>query len=458
MRNQRSRKPGCPLLPSHLSTQTLSRHYPCATRADGSSPPFLVGRPWAKSTSMNLRLPTAIPHEEGTAKSGELQVRLTSTGTFLRALLRQKRSLLTTILMAAFICTAGSIAAVESTRKMQSAAGEFELRPGVIVDAGRGVVFVMDRNREIDADDLSSGKVLWSTTIAAKPLLTFDDRLVAQAETHNVGTLPIVVLNSQTGQSIFEAAIPLPAGVSAFIDDRLGAQFSVTAQTKPAALFFSWRSTRTVISGVYRPGAPETHEIQWCRANRVFTTGQIQSMNSNELVESRDQWPATVQHLVDSRALLMPPWRAGSLILGAQRRGDRIVLERWDGASGQALSNIELQPGFSVAFASSDNQVILTRKAIGADRATGQQNYEWAMYSLETGQPVAKIRMPISAAPFFIWHSILVYESRPYGRLINGTWTEEPLELRALDMRTGADSWKVLLRDTAYRGQPPPHP
>ena len=212
-----------------------------------------------------------------------------------------------------------------------------------------------------------------------------------------------------------------------------------------------------VISGIYRPGAPHTRESRGA-ARIDLKTGQVQSLKSNELVESRDQWPATVQHLLESGALQAPPWRVGNLILAAESRGDRLVLGRWDGASGQALSSLELELGFSVAFASGDDRLILTRKAMGVDPATGWQNYEWAIYSLETGQQVAKIRMLISAAPFFIWHSILVYESRPYGRRINGGWTEEPLELRAVYMKTGAEAWKIRLRDTVNRGQPPPQP
>jgi hypothetical protein len=181
-------------------------------------------------------------------------------------------------------------------------------------------------------------------------------------------------------------------------------------------------------------------------------------LKSNGLVKSRDQWPATVQHLLESGALRVPPWRAGSLILAAEPRGNRVILERWDAGSGQALPGTELEPGFSIAFASGDDQLILTRKAMGVDPATGWQNYEWAIYSLETGQQVARIRMLTSAAPFFIWHSIIVYESRPYGRRINGAWTEEPLELRAVDLKTGAEAWKIRLRDTVYRGPPPPQP
>lgn len=56
------------------------------------------------------------------------------------------------------------------------------------------------RNLGIDADELSSGRLLWSTTIAAKPLLAFDDRLVTQAEAYNPGSLPLVVFDSKTGE------------------------------------------------------------------------------------------------------------------------------------------------------------------------------------------------------------------------------------------------------------------
>src|SRR5271166_3071297 len=139
---------------------------------------------------MNVRAAAAIAREKNKAKLGEPKIWFTSTETFPRALLSENRSLLTTMLMAVFICTAGSIAAAESKEEMMHPVADlFQLRPGVIVDAGQGVVFVMNPNRGIDSRDLSSGRVLWSTTIAAKPLLAFDDRLVAQAEAHSASAL-----------------------------------------------------------------------------------------------------------------------------------------------------------------------------------------------------------------------------------------------------------------------------
>jgi hypothetical protein len=66
--------------------------------------------------------------------------------------------------------------------------------------------------------------------------------------------------------------------------------------------------------------------------------------------------------------------------------------------------------------------------------------------------------MPTSAAPYFVWNSMLVYVSRPYGRRIDGKWIQEPLEIRAVDLRTGREAWKTPIRDTAYHGLFPPRP
>ena len=92
--------------------------------------------------------------------------------------------------------------------------------------------------------------------------------------------------------------------------------------------------------------------------------------------------------------------------------------------------------------------------------ATAWEQYVWSIYSLETGDRVAELSRHSSSAPFFLWGARLVHESRPYGRLIDGNWIEEPLTIRAIDVATGAELWKRPIRDTRYRGPYPPsnHP
>ena len=54
----------------------------------------------------------------------------------------------------------------------------------------------MNPQRGIDAIALPSGKLIWRTASAAKPLLLFDDRLVAQAEAvTGMRALRVAVLN-----------------------------------------------------------------------------------------------------------------------------------------------------------------------------------------------------------------------------------------------------------------------
>lgn len=133
------------------------------------------------------------------------------------------------------------------------------------------------------------------------------------------------------------------------------------------------------------------------------------------------------------------------------------MLKRWNAETGRPMPDIELEPGFAVAIPSADEAEILTARAVGAN-AAGIQNYLWSIYSIATGARVAQIRMAQSATPFFIWHSLLVYESPPVSQRINGVWHTQPLELQAVDIRTATQVWSRTIRDTGYRGPFPPRP
>jgi len=61
----------------------------------------------------------------------------------------------------------------------------FEVVPGVVVDPGRSAAYVMSPAGGIDAIDLDSGRLLWSTMRAAMPLVIAGGRVVA-------ATLPCV--------------------------------------------------------------------------------------------------------------------------------------------------------------------------------------------------------------------------------------------------------------------------
>jgi hypothetical protein len=293
----------------------------------------------------------------------------------------------------------------------------FELCRGVIVDPGRGVVYLMNREHGIDATEVASGKLIWRSTVAAEPILLFDARLAAQAETSaGTRTLQIRVLNiAANGEPVMSAAVPLPAPVFASIDDGLSTSFTADARMASGALEISWHFVQRAASGFGRPGSPLTGEVDG--AARI------------------DLKTAQVQVLPAHNAPTQPSARL----------------------SGIATADIQLEPGFNFAIASADGRTILANKPAGID-ATGWTDYLWAIYSLQTHERLAEVRMPTSAAPFFVLSSMLVYVSRPYGRRIDGKWIQEPIELRAVDLNNGREAWKMPIRETAYRGPLPPRP
>jgi len=78
-----------------------------------------------------------------------------------------------------------------------------ELQPGVVVDPRSSAVFLMNQSGGIDAVSLNSGDLRWSSDLAAKPLVSSRDRLVAQAESAGRGNvLPIVVLDANHGKTL----------------------------------------------------------------------------------------------------------------------------------------------------------------------------------------------------------------------------------------------------------------
>ncbi|HZY60826.1 MAG TPA: hypothetical protein VFE56_13755, partial [Candidatus Binataceae bacterium] len=162
-------------------------------------------------------------------------------------------------------------------------ADPFELRPGVLIDPAAGAAFLMNSQGGIGAIELSSGRALWNTTSAAKPLALFDRRLVAQADPAvDSHALPIVVLDTKNGKVVFKTSLQMPPGVSPSINDTLGASFSAEARVQRDNLIVSWNFRRQTISGIARPGStPErietgaasldlkTHHVETLTAQRA---------------------------------------------------------------------------------------------------------------------------------------------------------------------------------------------
>jgi hypothetical protein len=333
----------------------------------------------------------------------------------------------------------------------------FEMLPGVIVDPGSERLYLMNPQGGIDALELASGKLLWTAQGAGKPLAAFDDRLAAQAEpARGSRSLPIALLRTKDGARIDASIeVPMPAAVMPpSIDNRLGFESSVDARAEQDGLLVWWTVTSRQISGLPRPASVRNDsgaaliDLQTYRATTLAP--------EQARARLRSATSSATSRLAGTEGLYFPPQPVGqffvSVKLGPASAGQPAVLKRWSAETGEPLPHTDLGPGYVASSVSADQSLFLA-----VSRAsTTAPDYLWSLYAIASGERVAQARLPDSAQPFFVWHSILIYEAAPASRSAGGNRVEEPLALSGLNLKTGAQIWKRALRDTSYHGSYPP--
>jgi hypothetical protein len=308
----------------------------------------------------------------------------------------------------------------------------------------------------IDALRLDSGESIWSTSRAAKPLLLTAGLLVAQVEDPDQPRiLRIVTLDPARGSVLKEGEIELPEEVEAFIDAGLGTLFTVEARVRKSEVVVSWTFTRRHIRGMPRGPLPEEEKGA---ASFDLDTGKLE-VRQLELAEPVDpELPPPIADLVSAKTLPQAPWRAGGVYAWVARpsRDRQAVLKRWAADSGQRLPGVTLFGNeLTMRYPAADQRHLLASRATGATSG-GEVDYEWNIYSLETGERTAQVILQRPGAWFFMTRSALIHEAQAHDRPVEDGWVGESLSLRAIDLHTGREIWVHPFRDTRYRGPYPP--
>lgn len=350
----------------------------------------------------------------------------------------------------------------------------FTLSRGVIVDGGREALYLPDPTGEIEAIDLSAGRLLWSSSDAALPLAVEGSLLVAQAEETRPGRLPIVVFDvAAGGRKVVSAVLPLPDDVRALIADEKDRSFRVSAQRQGNEILISWTYRQLFIQGV----APESGEPRPTRTvtgsarldlstGAVITsaateqrTGVVQPVPVPSMESRRDESPALQVKAAPPRKvqkLAESPLRSGNVMARWEGgRGGPLTLKRWDVQSAAPLPDLVLVEKAIVALASAAQTHLLASERVG-EGGPQDPEYRWSIFSVDTGERVAELRRDASAAPFFVWHDAVVFESRPYGYRVGDHWVEEPLKIRSIRLSRGVPTWDRPVRHLEYRGPLPP--
>jgi hypothetical protein len=219
----------------------------------------------------------------------------------------------------------------------------FEFAQAAVVESEKSTAYLMAPEARIDEVDLTSGQTLATSTRAAKPLLLYDSVLLAQAEPHEQSEkLRLVGLDSKDLAVTFEVDVPLPDGVPALIDERLGGTFHVGANIDRGEIVVQWRSVQRRISGT-PTNEPAHIATGWARIDP--NTGRLTSSGDGEAPVRERDLPASIRQLVHSGALASKPCRVDDLITSTETREDNgataVVLRRWK-ETGGGLPDVKL--------------------------------------------------------------------------------------------------------------------
>jgi hypothetical protein len=298
------------------------------------------------------------------------------------------------------------------------------LHDGVVVDAASGTGYLMKSAQGgIQAVDLQSGNVRWESTAAAKPLLLAGDTLVAQAPAVTGGELVVVTLDALRGTQKDQLTIPLPTGVHAQVVDGPSQSFRVEAfRAADGGVVVNWTyEDAGALQGV---APPELDAAAGGPAKSLVAAGTVEPLHGAARLD-----------LATRRAVPLSAQKSAAL----RPREPQV----------KTLA----KAGGPPAFVSADGRHVLHSERLAHGNA--QARYRWTVTDAN-GAAIGSFDAPISMAPFVVAGTELFYVAMPSIRKEGAAFLQEPLRLRALDARTGAELWHASVVDSEYRGPFPP--
>jgi hypothetical protein len=323
----------------------------------------------------------------------------------------------------------------------------FEFAQGVIVDALRSVVYMSNAEARIDAVSLFDGKVIATSTRGAKPLLLYNDVLLAAAQ-DRIDTLSVVGLTTKDLKPKFELEVPLPSRVRA-------GSFYVGARIDGNEIVVRWQSIRRPISAM-PTREPAVVTIGFARIDPA--TGRLIAAGEGEppAPPTRQfEIPAAIQKLAEEGKLASPLCPVDNLVAALQyveeNGKNHMILRRWGKDTGKSMPGVSLfDSELTFRSFSRDCRHLLASKAM--------DGWVWHIYSTTTGKQIAEIHNALPGPEFFISGGSLIYQSPASGDEIAGRLRIDPPRLVAINLKDGKELWARPIGETTYVGPYPGNP
>ena len=323
--------------------------------------------------------------------------------------------------LAAFGSTAAPGFAYEppTAEALNLSSQSFVMRPGVVVDPARSLLYAMgaDGVAAYDTGSNAAGKALWQSEAAERPIGLFGPYLIALTEPAGFGTAEIVMLDIRSGEVASEISATLPEGTGGWVVDRphqtFQADTTVITTGVGGELLLSWVFSGRPLRGMPVAAGEESQERQ--QLGGAFrldpATGTAQAIDATAAPRSE------------------------------ARRFDLSAEERLSGVEGRQ-------------FRSGNDQHVLASEKADNDP---WNVYRWTVLNRGEGNVVGQVDRPVSTARFFVDGETLIHESSPFRRkTASGEFETQGLRLVAVDLDNGRELWSLNLRDTVFRGVLPP--
>lgn len=322
------------------------------------------------------------------------------------------------------------------------------LFPRGVADPPGRVGYICNAAEGIDAIDLATGALLWSSAAGSRPLIVAGKRLAAMARVKAMpNVLQVVVLDVTQNGQLLQSAEPilLPPQIDLFAAS--AEEFKLHVQLADNDLLLSWE-----IRTSYRGGAPPSQETLQAETSdtagsaRVnLTSGKVTLQPFSPTAQTaaaQTFLPVTGEPYLRGGAQLSEPWSVDDhlaiLILESAGKGSALQLQHWSvGENPALLQSFPLLEGAAFAAqVSLDGQHLLVHRD-----PLPKRDPNWHIFAAETGQLIAKTPSEPETQEVQLLGMRMFYTTATLqgkGRKAQSV----QLALYARDLDTGEDLWQ----------------
>jgi hypothetical protein len=336
--------------------------------------------------------------------------------------------------------------------------------PGGIADGAGKRGYITGEKGGVEAVDLETGKTLWSSAAAQKPLALVGGKLLAQAqEMGKPNQVRVITFDAEGGKVRESEPVVFPDWV--VIGLTYGRSFTSRGEVQKGDLYLHWQA-RAWYAGGARP-TPQIEQAARKNADGVarvnLETGKVEMLAKDLGLETEPKLPAALEKITSQQYWTGADWKTKPLVTGSvvavltqEGKGDQatLSLRRWELATGKELETLKLMEGKSLwPQVTLEGSHVFVHQALPKEKLP-EGDYAWWVFSLATGKQVAKLPYGPMEGAAVLGTKVLIGGADPGAGPPRGPFgAPQPRALRAIELATGKELWKHALEP--HRTLPP---